>query len=80
MQFFTVIDQLSVKHKVLVVAFSQTKMVQLIGQCRKCMPSISISSIIQLRYQYLITDFGGGDSWKTGIAFNEESEDGHRIA
>lgn len=79
MQFFTVIDQLSVKHKVLVVPLNQTEMAQLVGQCRKCMPSISISSILQMGHPYLIVDFGGADSWKTGIALDEESEDGHRI-
>ena len=79
MQFFTVTDQLSVKHKVLVVPLSQTEMTQLVGQCRKCMPSISISSIVQMGHPYLIVDFGGSDSWKTGIALDEESEDGHRI-
>lgn len=79
MQFFTVTDQLSVKHKVLVVPLSQTEMTQLVGQCRKCMPSISISSIVQMGHPYLIVDFGGSDAWKTGIALDEESEDGHRI-
>jgi len=79
MQFFTVIDQLSVKHKVLVVPLNQTEMAQLVGQCRKCMPSISISSIVQMGHPYLIVDFGGADAWKTGIALDEESEDGHRI-
>ena len=79
MQFFTVIDQLSVKHKVLVVPLNQTEMAQLVGQCRKCMPSISISSIVQMGHPYLIVDFGGADAWKTAIALDEESEDGHRI-
>ena len=79
MQFFTVIDQLSVKHKVLVVPLNQTEMAQLVGQCRKCMPSISISSIVQMGHPYLIVDFGGADAWKTAIALYEESEDGHRI-
>lgn len=79
MQFFTVMDKLSVKHKVLVVPLTQTEMGQLVGQCRKCMPSISISSIVQMGHPYLIVDFGGGDAWKTGIALDEESEDGHRI-
>jgi hypothetical protein len=79
MQFFTVIDQLSVKHKVLVVPLNQTEMTQLVGQCRKCMPSISISSIVQMGHPYLIVDFGSSDAWKTGIALDEESEDGHRI-
>ena len=79
MQFFTVTDQSSVKHKVLVVPLNQTEMTQLVGQCRKCMPSISISSIVQMGHPYIIVDFGGIDAWKTGIALDEESEDGHRI-
>ena len=79
MQFFTVTDQSSVRHKVLVVPLSQTEMTQLVGQCKKCMPSISISSIVQTGHPYLIVDFGGSDAWKTGIALDEESEDGHRI-
>jgi hypothetical protein len=78
MQFFTVTDQSSVKHKVLVVPLNQTEMNQLVGQCEKCMPSISISSIVQMGHPYLIVDFSGG-TWKTAIALDEESEDGHKI-
>jgi len=78
MQFFTVTDQSSVKHKVLVVPLSQKEMTQLVGQCEKCMPSIYVSSVIQIGHPYLIVNFGG-DAWKTGIALDEESEDGHRI-
>ena len=52
---------------------------QLAGQCRKCMPSIFVSSIIQVGHPYLTIDFGGADAWKTAIALDEESEDGHRI-
>ncbi len=78
MQFFTLTDQSSVKHKVLVVPLSQKEMTQLVGQCEKCMPSIYVSSIIQIGHPYLIVNFGG-DAWKTGIALDEESEDGHRI-
>lgn len=51
---------------------------QLVGQCEKCMPSISISSIVQIGHPYVIVDFSGG-TWKTAIALDEESEDGHRI-
>ncbi|MGD0450378.1 MAG: hypothetical protein ABSA79_04885 [Candidatus Bathyarchaeia archaeon] len=43
------------------------------------MPSISISSLIQLGHSYVIVDFGGGDAWKTAIALDEVFEDGHRI-
>ncbi len=78
MQFFTVTDQSSVKHKVLVVPLSQTEMTQLVGQCEKCMPSISISSIVQIGHPYLVVDFSGG-TWKTAIALDKESEDGHKI-
>jgi hypothetical protein len=78
MQFFTVTDQYSVKHKVLVVSLSQKEMTQLVGQCEKCMPSIYVSSMIQIGHPYLIVSFGS-DAWKTGIALDEESEDGHRI-
>jgi hypothetical protein len=78
MQFFTVTDQSNIKHKVLVVPLSQTEMNQLVGKCEKCMPSISISSIIQIGHVYVIIDFGGA-TWKTAIALDEESEDGHPI-
>lgn len=78
MQFFTVTDQSSVKHKVLIVPLTQTEMNQLVGQCEKCMPSISISSIVQIGHPYVIVDFSGG-TWKTAIALDEESEDGHRV-
>jgi len=43
------------------------------------MPSISVSSIIQVGHPYIIVDFGGADALKTAIALDEESEDGHRI-
>ncbi len=79
MQFFTLTDQSSVKHKVLVVPLSQTEMNELVGKCEKCMPSISISSIIQIGHPYLTVDFGGADAWKTAIALDKESEDGHKI-
>jgi hypothetical protein len=78
MQFLTVTDQYSTKHKVLVIPLSQTEMNQLVGKCEKCMPSISISSIVQIGHPYLIIDFGG-DTWKTAIALDKESEDGHRV-
>jgi hypothetical protein len=78
MQFFTVTDPSSIKHKVLIVPLNQKEMTQLVGQCEKCMPSISISSIIQIGHPYVIVDFSGG-TWKTAIALDEESMDGHRI-
>ncbi len=78
MKFFTVTDQSSVKHKVLVVPLSQIEMNQLVGQCEKCLPSISISSIVQIGHSYVIVDFNGG-TWKTAIPLDEESEDGHRV-
>jgi hypothetical protein len=78
MKFFTVTDQSSVKHKVLVVPLSQIEMNQLVGQCEKCLPSISVSSIVQIGHPYVIVDFNGG-TWKTAIPLDEESEDGHRV-
>ena len=30
-------------------------------------------------HPYLIVDFGGADAWRTAVALDEESEDGHRI-
>jgi hypothetical protein len=78
MQFFTITDQSSIKHKVLIIPLSQKEMTQLIGECEKCMPSISISSMIQSGHPYLVVSFGG-DAWKTAIALDKESEDGHRV-
>jgi hypothetical protein len=66
------------KHKVLVIPLNQTEMTQLMGQCEKCMPSISVSSIIQIGHPYVIVDFSGG-TWKTAIALDAESEDGHKV-
>jgi len=43
------------------------------------MPSIAVSPIFQAGHPYLIIDFRGADSWKTAVALDEESEDGHRI-
>ncbi len=79
MKFFTVTDQSSVKHKVLVVPLSEREMLELGGQCEKCMPSISVSSLVQNGHPYVIVDFGAGGTWKTVIALDEESEDGHRV-
>lgn len=78
MQFFTVTDQDSVKHKVLVIPLSDKEMNALVGQCEKYIPSISISSIVQIGHPYVIVDFSGG-TWKTAIALDEESLDGHRV-
>jgi hypothetical protein len=75
MQFFTVTDQASIKHKVLVIPLSQQEMNQVAGQCQKCMPSINVSSMIQMGRPYLIVDFGA-DAWKTAIPLDERSEDG----
>ncbi|MCW4004758.1 MAG: hypothetical protein NWE95_12690 [Candidatus Bathyarchaeota archaeon] len=78
MQFFTVTDESNIKHKVLVIPLSQTEMNRLVGQCEKCLPSISISSLVQAGHPYVIVDFGA-DAWKTAIPLDEESEDGHKI-
>lgn len=53
-------------------------MLELVGQCEKCMPSISISSLVQIGRPYVIVDFGAG-GWKTAIPLDEASEDGHKI-
>jgi hypothetical protein len=79
MQFFTVTDKSDIKHKVLVLPLSETEMNEVSGQCAKCMPSISISSLVQMGHPYVIIDFGGGDAWKTAIALDEASEDGHKV-
>lgn len=78
MQFFTVTDESGVSHKVLVISLSQTEMNRLVGQCEKCLPSIAISSLVQVGHPYVIVDFGS-DAWKTAIPLDQMSEDGHRI-
>ena len=78
MQFFTVQDESNVKLKVLLLPLTDTEMNEVSGQCAKCMPSISISSLIQLGHPYVIVDFGG-DAWKTAIALDEVSDDGHKV-
>jgi hypothetical protein len=78
MQFFTVTDQSSIQHKVLVIPLKQTELTEVIGQCEKCIPSIQVSSLVQMGHPYVIFDFGA-DTWKTAIPLDEESEDGHRI-
>ncbi len=78
MQFFTVTDESSVKHKVLVIPLSQKEMNEVVGQCQKCIPSIHVSSLIQVGHPYVLVDFGA-ETWKTAIPLDEESEDGHRI-
>lgn len=79
MQFFTLKDESNIKHKVLLLPLSDTEMNEVSGQCAKCMPSIAISSLIQLGHPYVIVDFGGADAWKTAIALDEVSEDGHKV-
>ena len=43
------------------------------------MPSIYVSSMVQNGHPYVIIDFGAGGSYKTALALDEESEDGHKI-
>lgn len=78
MRFFTVTDQDSVKHKILVIPLSQPEMNQIVGQCQKCMPSIHVSSLLESGHPYVIVDFGP-DAYKTAIPLDQESEDGHRV-
>jgi len=78
MKFFTVSDESNIKHKILVVPLSDKDMDELIGQCKECMPSSSISSLVQNGHPYIIVDFGAG-GWRTAIALDEESEDGHKV-
>jgi hypothetical protein len=58
---------------------SDTEMNELAGQCKQCMPSISISSLVQSGHPYVIVDFGAGGSWKTAIALDEAAEDGDKV-
>jgi hypothetical protein len=78
MRFFTVTDQDSIKHKILVIPLNQTELNEVVGQCEKCMPSIFVSSLIQMGHPYIIVDFGS-DSWKTAIPLDQQSEDGHPV-
>lgn len=78
MRFFTVTDQNSVVHKILVIPLNETEFTEVSGQCAKCMPSISVSSLIQMGHPYIIVDFGEA-AWKTAIPLDEVSEDGHRV-
>lgn len=79
MQFFTVTDEFNVRHKVLVVPLSASEMNELMAQCKECMPSISVSAMVQRGHPYVIVDFGAGGSYKTALALDKESEDGHRV-
>lgn len=79
MQFFTVTDESNVSHKVLVVPLTGAEMNELMAQCKACMPSIYVSSMVQNGHPYVIVDFGAGGSYKTALALDEESEDGGKI-
>jgi len=79
MKFFTVTDDSNVKHKVLVVPLKDSEMNELRAQCKECMPSISVSSMVQNGHPYIIVDFGAGGSYKTALALDEQSEDGDRV-
>ncbi len=78
MNFFTITDQDSVKHKILVLPLSESEYNDLAGQCEKCMPTLLISSLIRNGHPYVVADFGPG-GWKTAIPLDEESSDGHKI-
>lgn len=78
MNFFSITDQSNIKHNMLVIPLNEKEYNDLNGQCDKCMPSLTISSLFQNGHSYIIADFGSG-GWKTAIALDEESEDGHRI-
>ena len=79
MKFFTVVDESNVQHKVLVVPLSDAEMNELMAQCKECMPSISVSSMVQRGHPYVIVDFGAGGSYKTALALDEKSEDGDKV-
>jgi len=79
MQFLTVTDESDIKHKVLVVPLNETEMNELSGECKECMPSISVSTLVQNGHPYVIVDFGAGISWKAVVPLDEASEDGHKI-
>ncbi|MGA3111940.1 MAG: hypothetical protein ABSE15_07900 [Candidatus Bathyarchaeia archaeon] len=79
MQFFTVTDKSNVSHKILVVPLTGEEMNELMAQCKTCMPSIYVSSMVQNGHPYVIIDFGSGGSYKTALALDEESEDGDKI-
>lgn len=79
MQLFTVTDESHAQHKILVVPLSGQEMNELMAQCKECMPSISVSTMVQRGHPYIIVDFGAGGSYKTALALDEESEDGYRI-
>jgi hypothetical protein len=78
MRFFTVTDQSSIQHKILVIPLKQSELNEVVGQCQKCIPTITVSSIVQMGHAYVIIDFGA-DAWKTAVPLDEASEDGHRI-
>lgn len=60
------------------VPISEKEMLELVGECEKCLPSISISSLVQVGHAYVVVDFGAA-GWKTAIPLDEASEDGHRV-
>jgi hypothetical protein len=79
MQFFTVTDESNIIHKILVVPLTGEEMNELNAQCKECMPSISVSSMVQNGHPYVIVDFGAGGSYKTALALDKESEDGDKV-
>jgi hypothetical protein len=42
------------------------------------MPTITVSSLIQMGHAYVIVDFGA-TAWKTAIPLDQQSEDGHPV-
>jgi|GEM_PF-768769 len=78
MQFFTVTDPTGVQHKILLIPLKQSELTEVMGQCQKCIPSVTVSSLVQMGHPYVVLDFGA-DAWKTAIPLDEVSADGHRV-
>jgi hypothetical protein len=61
--FFSVSDPYNVKHNYLVIPLNETEYNDLLGQCKKGIPSINISTLMYNGHSSVIAEFGAG-SWK----------------
>lgn len=78
MQLYSLTDESNLKHNFLVIQLSEKEFNELVGQCEKCIPSISISTLIHGGHPYIVVDFGSG-SWKTVIPLDETLENNENL-
>jgi hypothetical protein len=78
MQFLSITDQSSLKHNFLIIPLSGDEFNELLGQCEKCIPEISVSAILHRGHPYIVADFSSG-SWRTLIPLDRALENNETL-